>query len=52
MGEVRTVRRAAIIRRARELRRQDTDAEARLWEALRAHRLGGWKWKPLFSTNS
>jgi len=31
--------------RARELRRDDTQAEARLWNALRAHRLGGWKWK-------
>lgn len=31
--------------RARALRRDDTDAEARLWNALRAHRLGGWKWK-------
>ncbi|WP_293382965.1 DUF559 domain-containing protein [Phenylobacterium sp.] len=31
--------------RARELRRQDTIAEARLWNALRAHRLGGGEWK-------
>ena len=27
------------------MRRYDTDAEARLWTALRAQRLGGWKWK-------
>jgi very-short-patch-repair endonuclease len=45
MGDVRTVKRAAAVKRAREFRRNDTDAEARLWEALRAHRLGGWKWK-------
>ncbi|HKP78082.1 MAG TPA: DUF559 domain-containing protein, partial [Phenylobacterium sp.] len=31
--------------RARALRRDDTDAEARLWNALRARRLGGWKWR-------
>jgi very-short-patch-repair endonuclease len=45
MGEVRTIRRAVAVARAREFRRRDTDAEARLWNALRAHRLGGWKWK-------
>jgi len=33
------------VARARELRRHDTTAEARLWNSLRAHRLGGWKWK-------
>jgi very-short-patch-repair endonuclease len=31
--------------RARALRRDDTNAEARLWNALRARRLGGWKWR-------
>jgi len=31
--------------RARALRRADTDAEARLWNAIRARRLGGWKWR-------
>jgi very-short-patch-repair endonuclease len=36
---------AETLSRARELRRDDTVAEARLWNALRAHRLGGWKWK-------
>jgi len=43
MGMLRTTRLATT--RARELRRNDTDAEARLWNALRAKRLGGWKWK-------
>lgn len=33
------------IQRARELRRQRTDAESRLWRTLRARRLGGWYWK-------
>ncbi len=27
------------------MRRNDTDAEARLWHALRARRLGGWRWR-------
>jgi very-short-patch-repair endonuclease len=45
MAKVRTLRRVAQIGRARELRRNDTDAEAKLWNALRARRLGGWKWK-------
>jgi very-short-patch-repair endonuclease len=45
VGTVKTMRRAAAVARARELRRHDTDAEARLWDVLRAHRLGGWKWK-------
>lgn len=31
--------------RARSLRRSQTDAEAKLWAALRATKLGGWKWK-------
>ncbi len=31
--------------RARALRRDDTVAEARLWNALRARRLGGWRWR-------
>lgn len=35
----------ATTQRARELRRGDTNAEARLWTALRARRLGGWYWK-------
>ena len=45
MAEVRTLLRAASVARARELRREDTRAEAHLWNALRGHRLGGWKWK-------
>ncbi|MFZ5718931.1 MAG: endonuclease domain-containing protein [Pseudomonadota bacterium] len=45
MAKVRTVRRIRTLARARQLRRDDTDAEARLWSALRAARLGGWKWK-------
>jgi very-short-patch-repair endonuclease len=45
VAKVQTIRRTAAIARARELRREDTDAEARLWNALRARRLGGWKWK-------
>ncbi|HEV2530114.1 endonuclease domain-containing protein [Phenylobacterium sp.] len=31
--------------RARRLRRDQTDAEARLWDALRGGRLEGWKWR-------
>ena len=31
--------------RARRLRRDQTEAEVRLWEALRAGRLEGWKWR-------
>ena len=30
---------------ARDLRKQQTRVEARLWAALRDRRLGGWKWK-------
>ena len=45
MAKVRTLRRVATIERARDLRRRDTGVEAKLWNALRAHRLGGWKWK-------
>jgi very-short-patch-repair endonuclease len=45
MATVRTLRRAATIERARDLRHRDTHAEARLWNVLRAGRLGGWKWK-------
>jgi very-short-patch-repair endonuclease len=42
---VRSVRKAIATHRAREMRRHDTDAEARLWGALRARRLGGWGWR-------
>ena len=27
------------------MRREPTRAEAKLWQSLRAHRLGGWKWR-------
>ena len=27
------------------MRREDTDAEARVWGCLRDRRLGGWRWK-------
>jgi very-short-patch-repair endonuclease len=45
MPHVRLIERSTAIRRARALRRDDTQAEARLWNALRARRLGGWRWK-------
>ena len=45
LNSVRTVRRKAKIDRARQLRRDHTRAEAYLWSALHAHRLGGWRWK-------
>jgi very-short-patch-repair endonuclease len=45
MAKVRTLRDTTPRDRARRLRREDTDAEARLWNVLRARRLGGWKWK-------
>jgi very-short-patch-repair endonuclease len=45
MAQVKIVEPSNAIRRARQFRREDTRAEARLWDALRAHRLGGWKWK-------
>jgi len=45
LTQVRTIQRTATNRRARSLRRTCTRAEAHLWNALRAHRLGGWKWK-------
>jgi primosomal protein N' (replication factor Y) len=45
MGRVRTLSQVARTGRARELRRDKTRAEAHLWNSLRAHRLGGWKWK-------
>ena len=45
MGKIVSV--AAKLRRdrARRLRRDQTEAEAKLWEALRAGRLEGWKWR-------
>ena len=40
---VRTPR--LLTERAKDLRREQTRAEAHLWQVLRAKRLGGWKWK-------
>lgn len=45
MGVIRDHRRALLGPRARWLRNNDTEAEARLWNALRARRLGGWRWR-------
>jgi very-short-patch-repair endonuclease len=45
MALIRTVQPGTRIQRARALRAQDTEAEARLWNALRDRRLGGWKWR-------
>jgi very-short-patch-repair endonuclease len=45
MGVVRNERERLTRRRALRLRRGDTDAEARIWAALRDRRLGGWKWR-------
>jgi len=45
MGKVISVTSKLRRDRARRLRRDQTDAEARLWEALRAGRLHGWKWR-------
>ena len=39
------MKRGALKDRARELRRTNTQVEARIWEALRNRKLGGWKWK-------
>ncbi|HEY8615367.1 endonuclease domain-containing protein [Phenylobacterium sp.] len=45
MAKVRTVARKRQRDRARALREDDTEAEARLWAVLRDRRLGGWKWR-------
>jgi very-short-patch-repair endonuclease len=45
VGIIRNHRRILQRDRARALRARQTDAEAALWAALRAARLGGWKWK-------
>ena len=45
MGKIKIVRRQLAVQRAQALRRDDTSAEAQLWNVLRAGRLGGWKWK-------
>jgi very-short-patch-repair endonuclease len=38
--------------RARSLRVDQTDVERSLWNRLRNHRLGGWKWKRLVPRGS
>ena len=45
MGKVRTLKDRTLVERARELRTEDTKAEAHLWASLRDRRLGGWRWK-------
>lgn len=45
MGKVVSVTSKLRRDRARRLRRDQTEAEARLWEILRAGRLEGWKWR-------
>jgi very-short-patch-repair endonuclease len=45
MATFKTLKDPTPLKRARRLRREDTPSEARLWNALRAHRLGGWKWR-------
>jgi very-short-patch-repair endonuclease len=45
MATLKTLKDDTLRDRARALRRADTDAEARLWTALRARRLGGWRWR-------
>jgi len=45
MGKVVSVDSKLRRDRARELRRNQTPSEARLWEALRGLRLDGWKWR-------
>ena len=45
MGIIRNAHRKTLLHRARSLRSNQTEAEGRLWHALRANRLGGWDWK-------
>jgi very-short-patch-repair endonuclease len=45
MGKIVSVASKLRRDRARQLRRDQTSAEARLWEALRGNRLDGWKWR-------
>jgi very-short-patch-repair endonuclease len=45
MGKVVSVASKLRRDRARRLRRDKTEAEARLWGALRTGRLEGWKWR-------
>ncbi|HET6972169.1 MAG TPA: endonuclease domain-containing protein [Phenylobacterium sp.] len=45
MGRVVSVGSKLRRDRARRLRRNQTEAEARLWELLRSGRSEGWKWR-------
>jgi very-short-patch-repair endonuclease len=45
MGKIVSVASKLRRDRARRLRRDQTDAEDRLWKALRGCRLEGWKWR-------
>jgi very-short-patch-repair endonuclease len=45
MGRIVSVASKLRRDRARRLRRDQTEAEARLWDRLRAGRLEGWKWR-------
>jgi very-short-patch-repair endonuclease len=45
MGKVVSVASKLRRDRARRMRRDQTEAEARLWEALRSGRLEGWIWR-------
>jgi very-short-patch-repair endonuclease len=45
MGKIVSVASKLRRDRARQLRRDQTPSEARLWEALRGGRLEGWKWR-------
>ena len=45
MGKIVSVKSKLTRDRARQLRRDQTPAEARLWEALRGGRMEGWKWR-------
>ena len=45
MGKIVSVDSKLRRDRARQLRRDQTPSETRLWEALRGGRLDGWKWR-------
>ena len=45
MGQIKRLRQKLTLHRAKSLRHNDTDAEARLWNALRSGRLDGMTWK-------
>lgn len=45
MGRIQNLRGKTHLHHARAMRRHDTDAEARLWNALRSGRLDGMTWK-------